>query len=952
KYRFIEGYEGNATVRGWREFDSIYHSVFACMRGKGGYPKGLAYSTVPEGLLLRPAIPNDELFGTDGTYGPRANFKISLRELPDHGRFRVTVTAAKYNDGLMLDAKTAAQAEDVPGAVVIRNPKAEQSVTVPKAGVYQVDVHASEYIKPPAAVDSSRLGEGLGGAWTFDGETGGLAMDGTAKVVNSPFGKAVSITGTGGTATIGRSEGMNVGAGEFTVAAWIHPRALRHSGVIALGGYSWTHGWYLDITDNKGVLRLETNGPGNEANGSVSSPPGVIRPNAWQHVAAVVTRGKNQARLYVNGFLVAKGEIGAANLDNPRMNLHLGRVPNTPNAQQFRGEIDEVRIYRRALGDTEIQGLVEPGRQYAKAPPERPQELHLTLGGRRFSGLYEQPAMVAVRLEAGPLKVKAAYHGLRDLDRVVLTPVAAGDGMYAKFAAFEKRIPTLGVHLGFRRDCGSTFAPVGQPQRVAGTNLAKYVFEGAIRNYPSPEVEKDNVNYLAGIREIAVRSEHTDGRDMPRLLIRAVEFEGPFYDSWPPATHRGIFIASENRNNREAYAREIVRSFAGRAWRRPVSAAEEASLFGVYSKSAASGNSFEQSVKDALQVVLTSPQFLFLVETSATPKPEPLTNHELASKLSYFLWNSPPDKTTLHLAASGTLRQQLRAEVDRMVASPRFSNFVREFAAQWLSLDKFQVLEPDRKQYPDLTRDMRAELRQEPVRFVEYLLRRNLPVRHLIDSDFVVANETVASYYGLGEKTESGFEFVAIRHGRRELGGVLTQAAIMAGLSDGRESNPVKRGAWLARKIVAEPPDDPPPNVPALKEDPETKLTLRQRIEQHRSQPGCRQCHTKIDPWGIAFEEFDAGGRLKKHATDARSTLPDNTEVAGIGDLKRYLSEDRIDQVAFSVMKHLATYATGRTLSYNEIHRLKQDGVKLRATGYRMRDMVHFVVNSGMFLEK
>jgi hypothetical protein len=216
----------------------------------------------------------------------------------------------------------------------------------------------------------------------------------------------------------------------------------------------------------------------------------------------------------------------------------------------------------------------------------------------------------------------------------------------------------------------------------------------------------------------------------------------------------------------------------------------------------------------------------------------------------------------------------------------------------------------------------------------------------------MVANEVVADYYGLGDKTESGFGFVPITHNRREMGGVITQAAIMAGLSDGRESNPVKRGAWLARKIVAEPPDDPPPNVPALKEDSRHELTLRQRIEAHRSQPGCFQCHTKIDPWGIAFEEFDAGGRLKEKAVDARSKLPDGTEVTGANDLKRYLSEDRVDQVAFSVLKHLATYATGRTLTYGELNSLKQDALKLKGSDYRMKDMVRFVASSKMFLEK
>jgi hypothetical protein len=155
----------------------------------------------------------------------------------------------------------------------------------------------------------------------------------------------------------------------------------------------------------------------------------------------------------------------------------------------------------------------------------------------------------------------------------------------------------------------------------------------------------------------------------------------------------------------------------------------------------------------------------------------------------------------------------------------------------------------------------------------------------------------------------------------------------------------------VARKIIGEPPGDPPPNVPALKED--TKgLTLRQRLEQHRNQPGCQQCHTKIDPWGVPFEQFDAGGRLKSQPVDAASKLPDGTEVKDANDLKRYLGEDRIDQVAFSFLKHLATYSTGRTLTYSELAWLKQDCLKLKPAGYRMQDMVRYVVNSKVFLEK
>lgn len=957
KYRFIEGYSGNDTVRGWRDYDSIYHAVFACMRGSAGYPKGLPYSTVPQGLLLRPAVTNDEIFEGDGTYGPKANFKISLRELPDHGRFRVTVSAAKYDDGLLLDARTATQSQEGLGETICRDPETPQTVMVEKAGVYQVDVYSAVREARPSVADLSRLAEGLIGVWPLDGDAVGKPelnmltgrLEGDAKFIKSPFGRAVSLDGDGDAIVIPRQESMKVGTGDFTVAAWIYPKQLRQAGIVSLGKYGWTHGWYLDMPDGTGTLRIETAGPDNQSNGTVQSPAGAIRVNAWQHVTAVVRRGKGETQLFVNGYPVAKGTIGPANLDNPRVDLQLGRIQD---ANPFRGQLDEVRIYRRALDEAEVQALLQPGRQFVPPPPRlTPQNVAITLGERQFAAEWRQPAFLAVRLDAGALSVQATRTGPARLDRIVLTPLSADKDLAKRFAAFERRSPRLGVHLGLRRDCGSTLAQVGAAQTVSSGTLSRFVFEGAIGNFPSPDVEKDNVNYLAGIREIGVRSEDTDGRDMPRLLIRSVEFEGPFYDAWPPITHRNIFIDSEQKDESPTYARQIIREFAARAFRRPITDQESSSLSKVFERSFQAGSSFRDSVKDALQVILTSPQFLFLIENSSTPESEPLDDYEVASKLSYFLWNGPPDRAMLKLAAAGSLRGRLDAEVARMIDDPRFERFAGEFASQWLALDKFQVLEPDRVRFPKLNRDTRAQLRQEPVQFVQYLIRNNLPARNLIASDFVVANEVVASYYDLGDRTESGLRFMAIPHGRPELGGVLAQAAIMAGLSDGRESNPVKRGAWLARRIIAEPPDDPPPNVPALKEETQ-RLSLRERLEQHRNQRGCAQCHAKIDPWGIPFEEFDAGGRLKRDPVDASSTLPDRTEVGGVNDLKRYLAEDRIDQVAFSVLKHLATYATGRNLSHNERGFLKRDGVKLRASGYRMKDMIQYVVNSPMFLEK
>ncbi len=946
KYRFIEGYQGNDTVRGWRDFDSIYHSVFADFRGSAGYPKGKAYGTVPEGLLLRPAIPNDELFGTDGTYGPKANFKIALRELPDHGRFRVTVNAARYEDGLLLDKG----AGKVDGPEIAVN---AGSAMIKTPGIYQVDVHPA----PPAAAptpDITRLNQELVGAWALDAQTAATQILGKAQMAESPFGQALALNLHTDGLAIRSDSARSLGTGDFTVSAWIKPRG--NGAVISAGGHG-AAGWSLDLED-RNTLQFVSAGPQGKFNGRVLTQPDSIRREAWQHLAVVVRRGKNETRIYINGTLVGRGTTGSANLDS-QSDLTLG---SAAGVESFKGMIDEVRLFSRSLDSAEIQGLILPGKSVLAATPERTRpagrsnavklpDVALKIGDRQFSGGLQQNGFLVLRLEAGVIPVSAVVDGVFDAGRIVLRPLPETHDLARRFLAFEKRQPRVGVYLGFRRDCGSSLVAVGEPRPVAGKSLDRYVFEGAIRNFPNSDVEKDNVNYLAGVREIGIRSEYTDGRDMPRLLIRSVEFEGPLLDTWPTPAFKNIFIDYDQKSNRPAYARRIIRNFAQRAYRRPLTATEESALLTVYRNSSASGRSFEESIKDALLVVLTSPQFLFLIESSTSPAPEPLDNYELASKLSYFLWNGPPDGRTLQLASTGRLRSQLDLESERLIADPRFSHFINEFASQWLSLEKFQVLEPDRTRFPKLTRETRTQLRQEPIEFLRYLILKNLPASNLVQADFIVANEAVAGYYDLGEKTESGFRFMAIRHGRPELGGVLTQAAIMAGLSDGRESNPVKRGAWLARKIVAEPPNDPPPNVPALKEESKD-LTLRQRLEQHRDVAACRSCHAKIDPWGVALEEFNAGGRLKTQAADARSTLPDRTEVSGANDLKRYLANDRIDQVAYSFLKHLTTYASGRTLTYNERNQLKQDMLKLKSDGYRMKNMIRYVVNSPFFLEK
>ncbi len=797
---------------------------------------------------------------------------------------------------------------------------------VEREGVYQVEVYRAEPSESSIEPDSSRLQEGRMGAWDFE--------DG--KGTKSPFGLALSISPDQGETVVRRSPDMSVGEGDFTVAAWIRPKNLQEGGIVA-SGPSDRKGWIFDLADGRGRLRLQTHHAYQESAGSLASKPGVIRKGRWQHIAAVVKRGEGQASLWVNGYEVAKGTILAAHIDDPSIPLNIGQVPQ---GKRFHGEIDQVRLYRRALRSEELQALIEPGRQYADVPSDGRQPITLQLGERYFSGTLDQAPFLTMRLPSGPLDVGVEYGGMWPVEKIVLVPLE--DSL--AFETFEARSPILGVHFGLRRDCGHTLNPVGPPVAVENSNLQSFVFEGAINNFPSPDVEENNVNYISGLREIGVRSEYTDGRDRPRLLVRSIEFEGPYYESWPPKAHARIFTSEDPH--------EIIRDFAERAFRRPLTGDEEAYFIGLYDNSFQASEDFTQSIRDVLTVVLTSPQFLFLIEESQGPESEAVGEFELASKMAYFLWNAPPDDSLLSLAREEGLHQRLDNVLDRMIDDPRFRTSCESFVSQWLGLDRLETVETDRDQFPALTRETKVQLGLEPIRFVEYLIRNNLPLRLLIDADFIMANEVIAQFYGLAQRVESGFEFVPVKHQRDGLGGLLSQAGLMAALSDGREANPIKRGAWFARKIIAEPPADPPPNVPDLSEDHE-HLSLRERLALHRDQEGCAKCHEGIDPWGFPFERFDAGGRyVQEGEIDASSVLPDGGSVADFGEFKRYLMEERMPQLAFSFLKHLAVYAVGRDLSYNEVESLRRSAVELEDTQYHMRDLLRFVIHSDIFLKK
>ncbi len=874
KYDFIEGWEGNATVRGMRSYDDLAHSVFCCFRGAGGYSKSQSpYEIMEDGVLLRPSKPLLGEFGVTTTMGPTPNFKVSLRELPRTGDFRVRVVASRYPDHLTLNPNTRVLPTVLQKVEVGYSLKpGQEEVSILESGIYRLDA----YYKP--AIKAEKIYAHLG-----------------EQMFMLP-----TVGGAGAPPKVIRVEGLE--------SRWIDELEVKLPG--------------QNRTLNLQEIEVMYDGGNRAGEATVSGSPNYQ--NNTQFPWTNLVDGNPETM----GHSVDKTPDPWVKLSfDPAIQVDDIIIRNRPN---FESRFDGAVLTLDYLGE-EVHKKVF---SYSREPQAR--------------------GLAVLRLEKGPLRLEIPNGNEAELEQWRLHRLNERNQEARDFLDFESRNPYLGVHLGFRRDCGSSLGPVGPPQPVTSPEAATFSFTGALNDFPRPAMLAPNQNYLTGVREIGIRSQWVDGADMPRLRIHSVEFEGPFYEMWPPRTHRGIFIDSPHQADLPRYAREIFEDFMPRAWRRAVRKEEVDWAHRIWEKALADGGSFEESVKQGLLAVLTSPQFLLLIETSEGPEREDLGPHELASKLSFFFWGAPPDARLLAVAAEGSHREDFDGLLDLCLNDPRFEDTIEEFTFQWLQLDKFDSVEIDRLLFPRLDVHTRAQVKREPIELMKHLVRENLGLRHILRSDFVVVNDALAEYYGLAQKPGSGLDFVPIRHDDPNRGGFLSQAAILTGLSDGRESNPVTRGAWLARKIIAEPPADPPPNIPALEESiGARRLNLREQLELHRSKEGCLGCHEKIDPWGIPFETMDAGG-LPKAAqdVDASSVLPDGTTVRDLNALKDYLADERLDQVAFSFLKHLGTYAIGRALTYGEIADLKQEMSGLADSGYPLRDMFRFVATRDFFLKK
>ncbi len=474
-----------------------------------------------------------------------------------------------------------------------------------------------------------------------------------------------------------------------------------------------------------------------------------------------------------------------------------------------------------------------------------------------------------------------------------------------------------------------------------------------------------------------------DKYEGPGMVVQWVEVEGPILDSWPPKSHQQIFgdLSHEqypnDRNRWEVASRQplvdserILRNFAERAFRRPVSDEDIKPVLERVKTKLDDGASFEQAIRVGLKAVLVSPHFLFLRE-----QPGGLDDFAIASRLSYFLWSSMPDDKLLSLAQQQQLREPdtLREQVERMLDDPKSAAFAENFVSQWLALRAVDDTMPDHTLYPEFDDLLKESMTKEVTLFFEEVLKNNLSLTNFVDSDFTMLNGRLAEHYGIPDVKDLAFRKVSLPSGSHR-GGVLTMAAVLKVTANGTTTSPITRGAWVLDRILGTPPPKPTVDIEAVEPDIRGATTIRAQLAKHRQDAACATCHVSIDPPGFALENYDVIGGWRDNyrsigsgepavvngqrmrylhgpAVDASDVLPNGRSFQNIDEYKQLLLEDK-DQLAQSLAKKLVEYATGAAPTTSDQPEIDNIVARIRDQNYGFRRLIHEVVQSSIFQHK
>jgi hypothetical protein len=466
---------------------------------------------------------------------------------------------------------------------------------------------------------------------------------------------------------------------------------------------------------------------------------------------------------------------------------------------------------------------------------------------------------------------------------------------------------------------------------------------------PSVEVEEARQPFLS---------------DQARILppLEAVEIRGPFgaMGAEDTLTRRRVFVCRPASGEDEARcARQILSTLARRGYRRPVTQTDIGDLMSFYDAGRRSGG-FEAGIEMALRRMLVSPSFVFRVERDpegvGPDTAYRVSDLELASRLSFFLWSSIPDEQLLDLAERGRLKEPavLTAEVRRMLTDSRSEALISNFAGQWLYLRNLPNARPDHPLFPDFDENLRQALRRETELFFESILRENRSVIEFMTANYTFVNERLARHYGIPNVYGSQFRRVTLPEtGVR--GGLLGQGSILTVTSHTNRTSPVQRGKWILENVLGAPPPPPPPNVPDLKDtNAQGKvLSMRERMEQHRANPACASCHARMDPLGLSLENFNAVGQWRTRSEsdqpiDASGALPSGKQFEGPAGLRQALLNHSEDFVR-TLTEKLMIYALGRGLEYYDAPAVRRVVRDAAPTEYGLSSLIAGIVNSTPF---
>jgi hypothetical protein len=440
-------------------------------------------------------------------------------------------------------------------------------------------------------------------------------------------------------------------------------------------------------------------------------------------------------------------------------------------------------------------------------------------------------------------------------------------------------------------------------------------------------------------------------RGVDAFFVMYLHVVGPYQQAKGPSAEsvRKVFGDHPVNAPRDAATvRKIVADLARRAYRRPVTDKEVDDLVNLIAMVQKDGESFEEGLCLAIQRMLISPHFLFRVEKS--PR---LTDHELATRLSYFLWSSMPDELLFRLADEGTLRRPdvMEEQVRRMLKDAKARALVENFGGQWLRTRALESHTPDRNKFPEFTDYTRMSMRRETELFFEHVLREDRPVLDFLDANYTFLNQRLAEFYGIPGVKGHEFRKVDLTGSRR--GGVWRHGSVLTVSSYPNRTSPVLRGKWVLETLLNAPPPPPPPDVPTLDEKELGKsVSLREQLEKHRSNAACASCHARLDPFGLALEPFDAIGRWREKdgqlPIDASATLADGRAVNGPDGLAAILKADH-GEFAECLAEKLLIYALGRGLDRTDRKTVKTLAQRTAREDYRFSSLVLGIVQSEPF---